>query len=384
VRCFGWNSFFGDLCDFSHYLFGNSILHLTNHTPNPASLARSLYDLAQEEREFYDHVELLDQFPDLRSMLQIEAPRTVLYVHNDGWKGKIIISSNLGEIILRDCIFTSLYSCKDFIKLDGQAVKSINDQFWKVSVNDKNRPCFEYANSTEVVEKICITRCDMIANNGIAHEIDNLLVAPGVVDAEPPSPEPSMAPSQSPAPTTTRQPTLAPSEELVDFDLESCITWLEAADEDGDGVIRRSEYFHFVAKYSEIMCLSVGELLTDEQIELFKSFACQCELQEDEPRGCCAGTLALIDLSGKLILDQTSYRTEICEKTHRIIGGESLCTVEPSSIPTAMPTRFSDTVNYVNIDGNGNLNGGSGGNAFRFSPVKILSAALVALLCFVY
>jgi uncharacterized surface protein with fasciclin (FAS1) repeats len=361
-------------------------LHLTNHTPNPNSLARSLYDLAQEEPDYSHHVEMLDLVVALKIMLQIVGPRTVLYVNNDGWKGKIILSDNLAEIILRDSIFTSLYSCEDFIKLDGQTVQSINDLVWKVSVNDKNRPCFEYANdSTEAVAKVCITRCDMIANNGIAHEIDNVLAAPGVVDAEPPSPQPSMAPSQTFAPTTTRPPTLAPSDELVDFDLVSCMGGLEAADEDGDGAIRRNEYFFFIEKYSESMCLSMGQLLTDEQIELFKSFACQCELEENAPRECCAGTSALIDLSGELILDQTSYRTEICEKTHRNIGGESRCTTEPTSMPTAMPSRVSDVVDDTDKDGNGNLNGGNDtqSGALLVSPVLMLSALLAALLCFV-
>lgn len=84
----------------------------------------------------------------------------------------------------------------------NSSVESISQIEWPLSVNDQGFPCFELSGTT----RSCITRCDVMANNGIVHFVDEILVKPNQL-TEPPTGAPVLP---TPAPTEAL-PTISPT-----------------------------------------------------------------------------------------------------------------------------------------------------------------------------
>lgn len=195
---------------------------------------------ASETPQYSRHTEYIEMTPSIRIVLELIAPRTALYIPNEAWIGKAVDPLTVRVDVLENLVFTSLYPCRRFLEMAGQNITTLNRCEWDISVNaETGMPCFTAA-SGGTAETVCITECDLIGQNGIAHEIE----APLLVDSSvlPEAPAPTAAPTQTYSPTRTPAPTLAPTTVLSDTErmkfMPLCLETLETVDTDQDGAIR--------------------------------------------------------------------------------------------------------------------------------------------------
>ena len=293
-------------------------MHLSEHIPQPKSLTMSLFELAKNMVPVVGaHFSLIEKAPPLQWTLDLtsaDAPQTALFVVNEIWPGLEIKRENLTEALAENHIFDDMYSCERLTSLVGGTIDSINGIAWSISVNSAGFPCFTSTTQPGDALTACVAECDILAKNGILHKMELPLADPGVIVVKAPTGAPTVADNPD-------APSSSPTVAVSDVDLEGCFQDLEGADMDGDGAVRRPEFYHFIAASSERKCFSeVPDLLTPEQILLFFRLACVCMDQEGSKENCCVGSDALLDLTGSVVADQTAYKTAICESMERNLG----------------------------------------------------------------
>ena len=198
----------------------HSLVHFTNEAPKPRSITHTVYDIAEELDRYRIHISYIDAL-FLREDMKRLLPLTVFYAPNEAFEGKVFQITEISETLLENHIFKELLWCEKLVGMAGQRVESHNGQTWLVSVNEKTgMPCFD---TIEVfggaAEKACITVCDILARNGIVHELDTVLVYE-VAETRPPSPPIApIAPVYQqpstplfPRPTPVGPPTQAPGQ----------------------------------------------------------------------------------------------------------------------------------------------------------------------------
>jgi hypothetical protein len=116
------------------------------------------------------------------------SPLTVFFAPNDAFENKVIKITEISGTLLENHIFKDLLWCEKLVGMAGQRIESHNGQTWLVSVNAAGFPCFDtiVAKGGSAL-KACITECDILARNGIVHELDTVLIYESL-DTRPPSP----------------------------------------------------------------------------------------------------------------------------------------------------------------------------------------------------
>jgi Fasciclin domain len=136
-------------------------------------------------------------------------PLTAMYAPNADWEGKIIALGDISKTVLESHLFDTLLWCDTLRAKAGTRVASLNGQTWLLSINEEGFPCFD---TLQVFGgpsfKACITKCDILARNGIVHELDSLLLFQNPETLAPQDPTaPSVSVVRDPASPTLSRPT---------------------------------------------------------------------------------------------------------------------------------------------------------------------------------
>ena len=155
-------------------------------------MTHSVYDIANEWFNYTTQIELIDTV-FLKHDLKRLIPITGCFAHNDDWANKVIELEDISKSVLENMIFAELQWC-DTLRVKarrGEYVESHNGQTWKVTLNETtNMPCFDTAQVFGgPIQRSCVTKCDILARNGIVHQIDRVMFfgIPETVGPQPPS-----------------------------------------------------------------------------------------------------------------------------------------------------------------------------------------------------
>lgn len=148
--------------------------------PLPVSLIKTVYDIANEDPEgrFSTHIKQID-YVRLASDMKRLLPLTCMYVPDPIWEGKVVYLESIAKDVLKSHIFKEMLWCDSLRNVVGKKAISLNGKEWNVTLNENNMPCFETLDELEEAdrpERSCITKCDILAKNGIVHEMDNLIM----------------------------------------------------------------------------------------------------------------------------------------------------------------------------------------------------------------
>lgn len=148
----------------------DGMVHFTSNVTLPKSATRSIYEIAEENPNFSTHISYLDA-TFLSSDIQSLSPMTALFAPNAAWEGTMVPLEELADTTLKSFLFGELLWCEDLqaMGFEGQSVVSLNQQTWKLSINELGFPCFAPLDGNR---QACITNCDVLAKNGIIHELD--------------------------------------------------------------------------------------------------------------------------------------------------------------------------------------------------------------------
>ena len=164
---------FGDLQGVDGYV------HFITQVPLPISVTHTVYDIAKEDPQFSTHVSYIDTVrldADMKRLL----PLTTLFAPNDAFEGKVTKMEEIADKVLKNHIFEKLLWCDTILEIaasNSSNFTSLNGQTWNVSKGSNGLPCFDtYADVGGKVKRACIKKCDILARNGIVHELDDILL----------------------------------------------------------------------------------------------------------------------------------------------------------------------------------------------------------------
>lgn len=181
----------------------DGLVHLSNGVPLPVSVTHTIYDIANENPEFSTQITYIDTV-QLQNDMKRLLPLTALYAPNSEWEGKKTKIQSIAKKVLKSHMLKELWWCDTLRGMVGDQVFTLNEQAWNVSLNDANMPCFEAANPADGDDPgmACITKCDILARNGIVHEMDTMMLYETPETREPsPFDDPVPTPAaQNPAP----------------------------------------------------------------------------------------------------------------------------------------------------------------------------------------
>jgi hypothetical protein len=302
------------------------VIHFTTHTPTANSLTRSLFEVVQKDTAtFSQMLTYIKTDPTLKTGLELLSPRSIMMVPDSIWNRQVFsidINSIVSEVI-NSHMFASVVSCDGLRQSAGSDIISLNEKRWRILLNDRDFPCLQYVDETGAVNPdsvACISKCDIVAQNGMVLYLDNILLPPGVATEKPPTAAPTPAPAAS---NSTAQPTSGLSE---DIDIDQCFNLIYTADEDENGSLLRPEYNSLVAAYSETKCQDAPETLSSNQQNVFIDMACLCQ-ERGEGDLCCEGTNAGI------LLSDDALKKELCQRIDRNAPG-NFCNDETESAPS--------------------------------------------------
>jgi hypothetical protein len=140
-------------------------------------VTHTVYDIANEDPKFSTQIAYIDTVyldTDIKRLL----PLTALYAPNEEWEGKKTKLEEIAKNVLESHLFDDLLWCDRLRELAGTTVTSLNEKQWTITINSDNFPCFETTETVVVgaVKSACITKCDILARNGVVHEMDTLLL----------------------------------------------------------------------------------------------------------------------------------------------------------------------------------------------------------------
>jgi hypothetical protein len=106
-------------------------------------------------------------------------PLTTFFSPNSAYEGKVTKMEEIGEVLLKNHIFETLLWCDTILEMANMSmtITSLNNYSWTVSKGSNGLPCFDtYVDASGTVKKACIKKCDILARNGIVHELDDILL----------------------------------------------------------------------------------------------------------------------------------------------------------------------------------------------------------------
>jgi hypothetical protein len=157
-------------------------------------MTQSVYEVARTVGGYEEQLNLIDSV-FIRDDLMRLSPVTAMYAPNAQWNNKQISLQDIGVAVLENHIFKGLLWCKDLVAQAGTQMESENSQFWLVSVNADGKPCFDiYTDFGKPQQRACITKCDILARNGIVHEVDHIMLYKNLATT---GPSPPIAPTFS-------------------------------------------------------------------------------------------------------------------------------------------------------------------------------------------
>jgi uncharacterized surface protein with fasciclin (FAS1) repeats len=162
-------------------------LHVIDEAITPTAVSRSIYDKARADPEFSLLVENID-FVDLTDLVDRDFPLTMLTPDNTAWRRVSFGTTEGGDILLRH-IFPGLLFM-DVLANETQVV-AVNGIVHGVELRGES-------NEHLYVGGAYIYNGDILARNGVMHQIDRVI---GLQ-------YPTTQPTTSPAPTITPQPTM--------------------------------------------------------------------------------------------------------------------------------------------------------------------------------
>jgi hypothetical protein len=155
----------------------DGLVHFTTEVPLPISVTHTVYDIAKVDPKFTTHIIYIDSVQldtDMKRLL----PLTSLYAPNDAWKNKKTDMLDIADKVLKNHMFEKLLWCDKLLSMaeSKETITSLNERVWNVTKNDKNMPCLETPEEgTGKILRACVTKCDILARNGIVHELDAAL-----------------------------------------------------------------------------------------------------------------------------------------------------------------------------------------------------------------
>jgi hypothetical protein len=188
-----------------------SIVHFTKKVPLPYSMTETVYDVPRRLGGFEEQLNLIDTVflaADMKRLL----PVTALYAPNDQWTNKQIELADISVSVLENHIFEKLLWCHVLVGLAGTEIESHNGQFWFISVNEEGFPCFDIVTAAGESDRSCVTKCDILARNGIVHEVDKIVLFDGLSTRGPSPPvPPTFVPPSIPQSSISRPAASRPS-----------------------------------------------------------------------------------------------------------------------------------------------------------------------------
>ena len=158
----------------------DGLLHLVqDYVPKPISVTHDVYEMGTIYEEYSSHVLLIDTLVDIRDDMKRLEPLTAMYAPNDKWTGNIIELDEIGESVIKNMLFKEMMWCDYLQSIAGQTIESLNGQEWTIEINEKGLPCFKTAavfGGATVGACIAEGGCDILANNGIVHRLEELLL----------------------------------------------------------------------------------------------------------------------------------------------------------------------------------------------------------------
>jgi Fasciclin domain len=177
-------------------------------------VTHTVYDIAAENANFSTQILLIDTVFLTQSMKQL-LPLTAMYAPNSDWENKVVKLEDISKVVLENMLIEGLMWCSKLRELAGQKVESHNGQTWRVTLNEADMPCFETAQvAGGEIYKACITKCDILARNGIVHELDSLILFEDPETLGPMAPTPPFTAQQPNQPTFAEQPSPTPGDVL--------------------------------------------------------------------------------------------------------------------------------------------------------------------------
>jgi hypothetical protein len=152
-----------------------SIMHLTDRVPLPYSMTNTVYDVARRLGNYSAQLNLIDSV-FLSSDVKRLSPLTAFYARDDQWQNKQIDLTEISTNVLENHLFKELLWCHKLKSLAGTEIESHNGRFWLVSVNEEGFPCLDVVTAEGEKTRSCITQCDILARNGIVHEVDQIIL----------------------------------------------------------------------------------------------------------------------------------------------------------------------------------------------------------------
>lgn len=162
-------------------------MHVIDEAITPTAVSRSVYDKARADPEFSLLIENID-FVDLTDLVDRDFPLTMLTPDNTAWRRVEVGVLDVGDIILRHIFPRLLFM--DVLANETQVV-AVNGIVHGVELRGEN-------NEHLFVGGAYIYNGDILARNGVMHQIDRVI---GLQYS-------TTQPSTSPAPTITPQPTM--------------------------------------------------------------------------------------------------------------------------------------------------------------------------------
>ncbi|GKY93565.1 hypothetical protein MPSEU_000323900 [Mayamaea pseudoterrestris] len=189
----------------------DGVMHFTDKVPLPFSMTNTVYEIARRLGNYSAQLNLIDSV-FLSSDMNRLSPLTAFYAADDQWMNKQIDLTDISTGVLENHIFKELLWCDVLISKEGQQIESHNGRYWLVSVNEENMPCLDTVTADDEKTRSCVTKCDILARNGIVHEVDTIILFEGMTTRGPSPPiPPTFQPPSLPNHSNRRPSAMKPS-----------------------------------------------------------------------------------------------------------------------------------------------------------------------------
>ena len=188
-----------------------SIMHFTDRVPLPYSMTNTVYDIARRLGNYSQQLNLIDSV-FLSSDVKRLSPLTAFYAPDEQWVNKQIDLTEISTAVLENHLFKQLLWCHVLNGLAGTEIESHNGRFWLVSTNEEGFPCLDTVTADGEKTRSCVTKCDILARNGIVHEVDQIILYEDMQTRGPSPPiPPTFVPPTLPAHSNNRPSAMKPS-----------------------------------------------------------------------------------------------------------------------------------------------------------------------------
>lgn len=186
-------------------------MHFTDRVPLPYSMRETVYDVARRLGKYSQQLNLIDTV-FLSSDMKRLSPLTAFYAPDEEWQNKQIDLLDISVSVLENHLFKELLWCHVLVGMAGTEIESHNGRFWLVTVNEEGFPCIDVVTADNQKSRSCVTRCDILARNGIVHEVDQIILFEELETRGPTPPiPPTFLPPTLPGNSNRRPSAIKPS-----------------------------------------------------------------------------------------------------------------------------------------------------------------------------